>query len=180
MLNRTFYGIVSALALGLFVNPASSSAQSGNPRITFSQVGGKVVVKLPVERVCWAMGGNRDSLFGVSATAEGQLGVLFTDRSPNAVLELEALVTLRDNHIVEPTTQWILDFKNMGSTDGSEFVYAAILTSSQLDQVLGSGVISFTSNYQTERGLGSINVAHTVDFTHQHIDELARCLQSFG
>lgn len=106
--------------------------------------------------------------------------MLFTDRSPNAVLELEALVTLRESHIGEPTTRWDVNFKNMGTTDGREFVYAANLWSSQFEQVLSSGVISFTSNYRTERGLGVINVAHFVDFNQRHIDELSRCAQSFG
>lgn len=180
MLERTLQGIGLTLTLAILSSPPSVAAQSGNPRNTFSQVDGKVVVKLPVERVCWAMGGNRDSLFGISVSADGQFGVLFTDRSPNAVLELEALVSLRKSHIGEPTTQWNADFKNMGSTDGREFVYAANLTRSEFDQVLGSGIISFTSNYRTERGLGVINVAHIVDFSQQHIAELARCARSFS
>lgn len=177
MPKRTTSIVIFALLLWL-VSP-SALAQSGNPRTVFSQIDKKVVVKLPVERACWVMGGSRDSLFGLSAGVDGQIGVLFTDKSPNPVLELEALVTLRDNHISDPTTKWNMDFKNMGSTDGREFVYAASLTSSQFDQVLGSGVISFTSNYRTETGLGVINVAHSVDFTQRHIGELVRCARSF-
>ena len=170
--------IVIFVLLLWLVSP-SALAQSGNPRTVFSQIDEKVVVKLPVERVCWVMGGSRDTLFGLSASAEGTVGVLFTDKSPNAVLELQALVTLRDSHIGEPTNQWDANFKNMGSTDGREFVYASSLSRQRFDQVLGSGFISFTSNYRTERGLGVINVAHFVDFTQRHIDGLVRCARSF-
>jgi hypothetical protein len=171
--------LLASIAFMLLALSQPALAQNGNPRLVFSQIDKKVVVKLPVERVCWVMGGSRNSLFGLSASADGQVGVLFTDKSPNAVLELEALVTLRASHIGEPTNQWNANFTNMGSTDGREFVYATSLSPQRFDQVLGSGVISFTSNYRTERGLGVINVAHVVDFTQRHIDELVRCARSF-